>query len=109
MNIMQNLLFDRTEVYEAIGRVVARQVQEEVAACREERDATEDLRCCADEHGGDIIVHLCQDDVAEQLVNAHFLDAPVETRAFTGSSDFGSEYIESAEVTVSGNAEKEKT
>ncbi len=106
MNIMHTLEFDRQEIYSAIGEVVARQVAEEVAACLEERDPTEELRCCADEHGIDIIVRLTQGDVAMQLLadNANNITGAVESRAFFGAaadSDTGqADYIESAEITT---------
>lgn len=102
MDIMHNLKFDREEVYAAIGAVVARQVEEELAACLEERDPMEALRCCADEHGIDIIIRLTQGAVAKQLLeaNANNITGGIESRAFEGSAEIGSEYIESAKITT---------
>ncbi len=102
MNIIHTVQFDREEIYSAIGEVVARQVAEEVAACREERDPTEELRCCHDGNGNDIIVRLDQDSIADQLIasNANNICGGIESRAFEGSAKDGSEYIESAEITT---------
>lgn len=102
MNIMHNLKFDREEIYTAIGEVVARQVAEEVAACREERDPTEELRCYPDACGINIIIRLTQGDVAQQLLgaNPNWIGGGIESRAFEGSAKDGSEYIESVEITT---------